>query len=287
MPDSRTLERSIVLHGVIFCAGQITLLTIVFASYRMAWPRFFLYLAIMLLYHGSLTAFLLSRKTDFHVEGMEAPLPRVNLSNSLTFARLSSIPTLLFLIVQASSFFLVPILLPFACLVFATDFADGIVARRRHQVTFVGRYLDSTSDYLMIVAVSIIFLYYSLIPTWFFVLIVARLVLFAFGMAMLALREGKANPVATFLGKASIFATMVLYVLELAQLFRVPVIGDRLVVTVIEWVVAAIIVASVADKGIYLRRRFAEVPPRPKDTGRTQSSAGGGRTRGGRAKGAS
>jgi phosphatidylglycerophosphate synthase len=284
VPTSKTLERSIVLHGVIFCAGQITLLTTIFVSYRMAWPRFFLFLAVMLIYHGSLTAFLLSRKVDFHVEGGETPLTRVNLSNSLTFARLSSIPTLLFLIIQASSFFLVPILLPFACLVFATDFADGIVARMRHQVTFVGRYLDSTSDYLMIIAVSIIFLYYSLIPAWFFVLIIARLVLFAFGMAMLALREGKADPVATFLGKASIFATMVLYVLELAQHFRVSVIGDRLVVTIMEWVVATIIVVSVADKGIFLRRRFAQVPPRPKDSGRAQIGAAGGGIKGGKAK---
>ena len=287
MPTSKTLERSIVVHGVIFCAGQIALLTIIFASYRMAWPRFFLFLSVMLIYHGSLTAFLLSRKADFHVEGGATPLARVNLSNSLTLARLSSIPTLLFLIIQASSFFLVPVLLPFACLVFATDFADGIVARVRHQVTFVGRYLDSTSDYLMIIAVSIIFLYYSLIPAWFFVLIVARLVLFAFGMAMLALREGKADPVATFLGKASIFATMVLYVLELAELFRVPVIGDRLVVTIMEWVVAAIIVASVADKGIFLRRRFAQIPPRLRGSGRAQSGIPGGHIKGGTAKRAS
>jgi cardiolipin synthase (CMP-forming) len=279
VPSSRTLERSIVLHGVILCAGQVTFLTVIFVSYRMPLPRLFLFLAILLVYHGLLTAFLLSRRVDFHVEGTQAPLVRVNLSNSLTFGRLSSIPTLLFLIIQASSSFLVPVLLPFACLVFATDFADGIVARKRHQITFVGRYLDSTSDYLMIVAVSIVFLYYALIPTWFFVLVICRLVLFAFGMTMLAVREGKADPVATFMGKASIFATMVLYVLELAELFRVPGIGNRIVVMIIEWVVAAIIVASVADKGIFLRRRFAQAPPRP--------PAKDGGAKGSRAKGAS
>lgn len=228
----------------------------------MAWPRLFLYLGILLVYHGLLTVFLVSRKADFHIEGMQAPLSRVNLSNSLTFARLSSIPTLLFLIIQASASYLVPVLLPFAILVFATDFLDGIVARKKHQVTFVGRYLDSTSDYVIIVAVSVVFLYYALIPSWFFVLVVCRLVLFAFGMAMLALREGKADPVATFMGKASIFATMVLYVMELAEFFHVPVIGNTIVVAVVEWVVAAIIVASLADKGIFLKRRFGQAPPR-------------------------
>jgi len=240
----------------------------------MAWPRFFLYLAITLVYHGLLTTFLLARKDDFHVEGMVSPLVRVNLSNTLTFGRLSSIPTLLFLIIQASSCYLVPVLLPFACIVFATDFADGVVARRQHQITFVGRYLDSTSDYLMIVAVSTVFFYYGLIPVWFFVLVIARLLLFAFGMAMLALREGKADPVATFMGKASIFATMVLYVMELAQRFHVPVIGNTLVITVTEWVVAAIIVASLADKGTFLRRRFAQTRPRPKGPGKAGKAKG-------------
>ncbi len=259
---SRSLERSILLHGALSLSAQAVFLGVMFAAFRMAWTSLLLYLAIILVYHGLLTFFLLTRRADFTVEGAQEPLPRVNLSNSLTFARLSSIPTLLFLIVQASSYPLVPVLLPFACLVFATDFLDGIVARRAHQVTFVGRYLDSTSDYVMIITVSIIFLYYTLVPVWFFVLIVSRLILFALGMFLLSLREGKADPVATFLGKASIFATMVLYVMELAERFGVPGIGDPLVVFIIEWVVAAVIIASVVDKGIFLRRRFAKVPRR-------------------------
>ena len=273
MPASRSLQRSISVHGAVLFSAQTLLLAIIFASFRMAWARFFLYVGITFVYHALLTAFLLSRKEDFRVEGMPVPLTRVNLSNSLTFGRLSSIPSILFLIIQASSYALVPVLLPFACLVFATDFLDGIVARRRNQVTFVGRYLDSTSDYLMIVAVSIVFRYYALIPVWLFILVISRLILFAFGMALLALREGKADPVATFLGKASIFATMVLYVLELAELFRVPVIGNPVVVTVIEWVVAGIIVASVVDKGIFLGKRFARIPPRPRGSGRIKGAS--------------
>ena len=273
MPSSGTLERSIITHGALFFSAQVLLLSLIFAFFRMEWGRFFLYLGITMVYHALLAYFLVSRQGDFRVEGAKEPLVRVNLSNSLTFGRLSSIPTLLFLIVQASSYSLVPVLLPFACAVFVTDFLDGIVARRRGQVTFVGRYLDSTSDYLMIIAVSIIFLYYHLIPAWFFVLILCRLILFALGMTLLALREGKADPVATFLGKASIFATMVLYVLEIAQLFGVPWIGNSLVVSIVEWVVAAIIVASLADKGIFLRRRFSQIPPRPRGPDRARGGS--------------
>ena len=152
-------------------------------------------------------------------------------------------------------------ILPLMTAVFATDFLDGIIARRRNQITFVGRYLDSTSDYLMIIAVSIIFYYYQLIPLWFFVLIMCRLVLFAFGMAMLALREGKANPLSTFLGKASIFALMVLYVMEIAGLFGVPWIGNELVVRIVEYVVTLVVVVSMVDKAIFLRRAFQKARP--------------------------
>ena len=266
MPEAGNLKRSILLHGSLFFLAQGLLLTVLFAVYGMAWSHYLLYIPIILAYHVFLTVFLLLRHMDFTVEGAAAPLARVNLSNTLTFARLSSICTLLFLIIEASSYPLLPVLLPFICLVFITDFLDGIIARRRKQVTFIGRYLDSTSDYLTIIAVSIIFLHYRLVPVWFFVLILSRLILFAVGMAVLTVREGKADPVATLLGKASIFATMVLYVLEIAEQFDVPWIGNSVVVRVMEWVVAGIIVASVVDKGIFLGRRFTLVPPRSSAT---------------------
>ena len=257
MPAHAGLRRSIAIHGVLFFIGQGALLLAVTLAYRMGWQRFALFLGISAAFHGLMTSLLFFRWADFQVEESGALLPWVNLPNTLTFGRLSSIPTMLFLIIQASLYPIVPVILPFMCLVFATDFIDGLVARKRHQVTFVGRYLDSSSDYLMIVAVSIIFYYYSLVPLWFFILILCRLVLFALGMVLLALREGKAYPLSTFLGKASIFSLMVLYVLKIAGLFGVPWIGNDRVVQYIEYAVALIVVASLVDKAIFLRRIFA------------------------------
>jgi phosphatidylglycerophosphate synthase len=146
--------------------------------------------------------------------------------------------------------------------VFATDFLDGMTARRRGQITFVGRYLDSASDYLTIIGVTIMLYQFGLLQLWFLVLVLVRLVLFAAGMAVLALREGKANPLSTFVGKMSVFALMVLYAMEVAHLFGVPVIGATAVVDIVEYVVAAVVVASMVDKAIFLGRRFAGLPPR-------------------------
>jgi phosphatidylglycerophosphate synthase len=164
-----------------------------------------------------------------------------------------------------------PVIVPLMCLVFVTDFLDGIIARRRGEITFVGRYLDSTSDYLMIIALSIAFFYYELIPTWFFALIIARLVLFALGMAILAVRSGQADPQATFMGKASIFAVMVLYVMEIAGLLGVPFIGNDAVVRYTEYAVAAVIAASFVDKAVFLARRFTSprTAHRPPSAGRS------------------
>jgi phosphatidylglycerophosphate synthase len=262
MHNGTGLKRSILLHGTLFFLGQASFMLAVALGYRMGWQRPALFLAISLAYHASLTGLLFARWEDFHVEGSSEPLRRVNLSNSLTFGRLSSIPSILYLIVQASSYRVLPVILPLMCAVFATDFLDGIIARRRNQITFVGRYLDSSSDYIMIIAVSIIFYYYQLIPLWFFILIMCRLILFAIGMALLALREGKANPLATFLGKASIFALMVLYVMEIAGLFGVPWIGNALVVQIVEYVVALVVLVSMVDKAIFLRKMFRKAPPR-------------------------
>jgi phosphatidylglycerophosphate synthase len=105
--------------------------------------------------------------------------------------------------------------------------------------------------------VTIVLYYYGLLPLWFLILVLARLVLFAVGMALLALREGKANPLSTFMGKASIFSLMVLYAMEIARLFSVPWIGDEIVVRIVSWVVAAIVVASLVDKAVFLGRRFS------------------------------
>ncbi len=260
MPSERRLIRSITLHGVLFFLIQTVVLLAVTIGYRMGWQRFGLFLAISAVYHAGLTGLLVVRRGDFHIEGSDAPLVRVNLSNTLTFGRLSSIPTITYLIVKASVFSILPVILPFICIVFATDFLDGIVARRRREITFVGRYMDSSSDYLMIIAVSIVLFAYDLIPLWFFILIMGRLILFAIGMAWLTLREGKANPLATFLGKASIFALMVLYAMEIARLFEVPWIGDVQVVTIIQYVTAVIVAVSVVDKAIFLARGFAAAP---------------------------
>ena len=251
-----SLGRSILRCVAGFFLVQAALLVVVFAAYRIPWYRLLAPLAVSAACHACLAAFLVWRRADFKVEGADKPLEKVNAPNVLTIGRISSIPTILFLVQLARDYALLPVALPFLCVVFATDFVDGILARRGGGITFVGRYLDSSSDYLLLIAVSILYLLEGLIPAWFFWLLMGRLVLFAAGMALAALRQGTVKPVATFLGKASIFAVMVLYALEAAERFGVPWVGDPRVVRIFEFVVAGIVVVSLADKAVFLRRLF-------------------------------
>ena len=137
-----------------------------------------------------------------------------------------------------------------------------MTARRRGEITFVGRYLDSVSDYLTIIAITVVLYYFGMLPLWFLLLVLVRLVFFAVGMAVLAVREGKANPLATFAGKASVFSLMVLYAMEIARLLSVPWVGDETVVRIVSYVVAAIVAASMVDKAVFLAKRFSAVTRR-------------------------
>jgi phosphatidylglycerophosphate synthase len=263
MPADRSLSRSIVLHGVLFFLAQGGALAVVTFAYAMTWQRLVFFLLLSMAYHAGLTALLLVRRGDFRVEASGQPLTKVNLANRLTYIRLSSLPTIVFLVIQAPDFpASLPVILPLICAVFATDFLDGMTARRRGEITFVGRYLDSASDYLTIIAITIVLYYFGMLALWFMILVLVRLVFFAVGMALLAVREGKANPLVTFAGKASIFSLMVLYAMEIARLFSVPWIGDEAVVRIVSYVVAAIVAGSMVDKAVFLARRFSEITAR-------------------------
>ena len=148
-------------------------------------------------------------------------IDRVNVANILSLVRLSSAPTLLWLVLTARTYDVAPVLIPLTVLVFLTDLLDGQISRRTGQVTRIGKYLDSSSDYALLFIVSIALVSYRLLAPWLFVLILARLTLQWFGQAILLIAQGWKLPFRTsFLGKASIFAIMTFSAVSLIQLLR-------------------------------------------------------------------
>ena len=214
------------------------------------------FFSILVLYHFLLFLFLIAMQSNFYIEETKKKLERINLPNILTITRLSSIPTVLFLFLSKSNEIVGVILIIILTAIFLTDLLDGILARKLHQITRIGRYMDSVSDYLIISSIAIIFFHSKLIPLWLFSLLILRLFIQAGGMAIILLKNGSVNPETSMMGKVSIFATMTLFILEIFHFFRIPYLGNNTFITVCEAITGIILGASIIDKFIFLSRKL-------------------------------
>jgi len=98
----------------------------------------------------------------------------MNLPNLLTLLRLALIPVLVALLaVGESPGFTLGAAAIFASAAF-TDWLDGYVARRRKEVTDLGKLLDPIADKLLILAALVMLVEAGRAPGWLVILILAR-----------------------------------------------------------------------------------------------------------------
>ncbi len=129
----------------------------------------------------------------------------------------------------------------------ATDWLDGYLARKRDQVTTVGKLLDPVADKLLISAafISLVEVYPTVVPAWMVVVIVGR-ELAVSGFRSIISAEGQVIS-ASMLGKYKMISQSVTIVfLILAKLFisheLFRLIGQSLL-----WVVILLAIASAMD----------------------------------------
>jgi phosphatidylglycerophosphate synthase len=247
MPDS--LSRSIIGTTLAFLLAQFA----IFAAYALPFrftERYTLpYIIVATAYHGLILGLLFVFKGDFVKEPSNEALDRVNLANKITLFRLSTLPTALFILLASKDF---PIRIPLVALValvFATDFLDGYVSRKDKQVTRLGKMMDSASDYALLFAISIVFYYFHIIPAWFLNLLIIRLVGQALMVLTVLIIKKQVAVRTSFMGKATVASTMVLYVVELLRFFTGI---NPMVYRVMEYAVAVIIAISIVDKIILM-----------------------------------
>jgi cardiolipin synthase len=219
-----------------------------------------LFATAAVLYHVLIGAVLFWRHDDF-TPVAAAPLgrpARLTMPNALTLLRLSSIPTLTVLWGHGPRGGTAPVLIAITAGVFLTDLVDGALARRRGQVTTVGGYLDSGSDYLALLALAGLLAGRGILPPWLGGLLIVRLVLNAVAMAVIKIRRRDYTPGPTTWGKISVAAAMTLITAELLVHAAVaphppapPVSG---VMRIAELGTAAILAISLADKVRYFLR---------------------------------
>lgn len=100
-----------------------------------------------------------------------APSSRIiTIPNLLSLFRLAMVPVFLVLVIAGEDVFALVILVVSS----ATDFLDGVLARRLNQITRLGQLLDPAADRLFIFATLIGLAVRDIVPWWLVTLIVGR-----------------------------------------------------------------------------------------------------------------
>ena len=228
--------------------------------YSLDWVLAGIFLGVALVYHTLFLLGLLLVRGEFNLEPSGELLHRLNPPLMLSFLRFSAAPAALFLLLVVDAHpGLKIVLIVFLAAIFLTDLLDGLLARRLHQTTRIGRILDASGDFLLIVVLSAGYAADHWIPVWFVVLVTVRLAAQFAGIVTLYILEGYSALRLSFLGKASIFAVFCLYGLELLEYLRVPVLGDPRLIAVLEYLAGAILAASLVEKVVFLVRDFIKI----------------------------
>jgi cardiolipin synthase len=127
--------------------------------------------------------------------------------NAITLVRLCMIPVFLWLLFVVDNRIAAGLLLGFLG---ATDWVDGYVARRYHQVSDLGKVLDPTTDRLVFIVCVGGIIIAGAAPLWFSILVVVREVAVGATVAILTLRGMKRIDV-QWVGKAATLSLMVAF----------------------------------------------------------------------------
>lgn len=104
----------------------------------------------------------------------------MNIPNLITVARILLVPLTIWLIITGQ--FLLAFLIFIAAGV--SDAIDGFIAKRFHQATELGAYLDPIADKLLLVSIYVALALGGHIPAWLAILVVSRDVLIVGGVIL-------------------------------------------------------------------------------------------------------
>ncbi len=219
-------------------------------------------------FHIFLFLLLFVFRSDFINDLDGKRLAKINLANAITLFRLSSLPTLLYILLASRTRAIGYPILILVTVIFASDFADGYISRRYKETTRAGKMMDSSGDYALLFVISLVFYYFRIIPSWYMWLFLFRLSA-QFVMLVIVLLAKKQLILRTsFMGKAAVASTMVLYAFELLKLFiAIPM----QVYHILEYCAGVIVALSVLDKFFIMIKDLRAALPEEKEAGRLKT----------------
>lgn len=251
MKAFRGTPLSVSIAAVIGAYGALEVIafSVIAAAFGFPASVLWLYLGIQVGFHLGLGLFLLAASTFFYNVNTGERLSHVNAANKVTLLRISMLPFILFLILAAREFRVAPILIPALAITFLTDLVDGRISRTRNQVTFMGKILDSVSDYALLIVVAVAYYIYNLLPPWLFALILFRLFFQAIGMLFVLLVRKRIEPKPTIFGKIAVATIMILFATEALRLITPSRLAPYYPYA--EAVAGIVVALSVIDKGYF------------------------------------
>lgn len=162
----------------------------------------------------------------------------MNVPNLISLARLASVPVAVWLILSDELDW------AFGLFVAAgiSDAVDGLIAKRFHAETAIGRYLDPLADKALLMSVFVALGHQGHLPLWLVILVVSRDVMILAGalIGLILMESYRITPSLT--SKVNTTAQIVLAAVVLANLGLG--VGHADVTAALEYVVAATTLAS-------------------------------------------
>lgn len=179
---------------------------------------FYTFFMFAVLWHFVIYFYLTSHTETFYKIETAEELVDVNLANSISLFRASSVMTVGFLIWHYEHEVILILAICFTMIVFISDALDGIIARAKKEATQLGKMIDSMSDYALLIFMSALFYEKKILPLWFFGLLFVRFFIQGYGMIKFIALNYPMEPKSTIGGKITVAGTMSLYFLALISL---------------------------------------------------------------------
>ena len=141
------------------------------------------------------------------LESADAESAVLTIPNLVTTLRLACLPVFVWLVFGAKDQGPAAILL---AVLGATDWVDGFLARRLHQVSVLGKILDPLADRLLVGTAVIVIIVHGAVPVWFGVVTLSREALVG-GIVLVLAGLGAARIDVLWVGKAGTFGLMFAY----------------------------------------------------------------------------